>query len=48
MDTKYTRFYSRKPPNDYVEMYGYRPTEIGCLGAVARDGELTHVEKLVY
>lgn len=32
----------------YAEMYGYRPTEIGCLKATVKDGKLVHVEKLVY
>jgi hypothetical protein len=32
----------------YAEMFGYRPTEIGCLRAVVKAGQLVHVEKLVY
>lgn len=32
----------------YAEMFGYRPTEIGCLKATVKGGQLVHVEKLVY
>ena len=32
----------------YSEMFGYRPTEIGCLKAVVKAGELVHVEKMIF
>lgn len=32
----------------YAEMRGYRPTEIGCLKATIKGGQLTHIEKVVY
>jgi len=32
----------------YSEMFGYRPTEIGCLRAVVKAGQLVDVQKLVY
>lgn len=32
----------------YAEMFGYRPTEIGCLKATVKNGNLVHVEKLIY
>lgn len=32
----------------YAEMFGYRPTEIGCLKATVKDGNLVDVQKMVY
>jgi hypothetical protein len=32
----------------YAEMVGFKPTEIGCLKATVKDGQLVHVEKLFY
>jgi hypothetical protein len=32
----------------YAEMFGYRPTEIGCLKATVKGGQLVDVQKLVY
>ena len=32
----------------YAEMFNYKPTEIGCLRAVVKGGEIKYVEKLVY
>jgi len=50
MTGSFLKLYS--PPGSksigYAEMFGYRPTEIGCLRAVVKAGQLVHVEKLVY
>lgn len=32
----------------YAEMYGMKPNEIGCLKATVKNGQLVHVEKVVY
>lgn len=50
MTGSFLKLYS--PPGSksigYAEMFGYRPTEIGCLKATVRGGQLVNVEKLVY
>lgn len=50
MTGSFLKLYS--PPGSksigYAEMFGYKPTEIGCLKATVKGGQLVNVEKLVY
>lgn len=32
----------------YAEMFGMRPNEIGCLKASVKDGQLVHIEKVIF